>query len=175
LLADGAMRLPWAGHRPEHARVVLTAIGAYQLGTVLQASARLVERDVEHAVVVMIEPGRFRLPRSREAASPTLVDALYPPTVLARVFVTHTRPESMLGVLAPLGTGAATIALGYTSAGGTLDVEGLFFVNGCSWAHCLDAVARVTGVPRERLLTEEERAALDRRRSPDGIITARRL
>ena len=39
----------------------------------------------------------------------------------------------MLGVLAPLVTGASTVALGYANAGGTLDVDGLLFVNRCSW------------------------------------------
>jgi phosphoketolase len=156
--------------------VIVTAVGAYQLGVVLRASARLAERDVPHAVVAMLEPGRFRRPRSaREAAHvapPSLVDQLYPHEALARIFVTHTRPEPMLGVLTPLATGRSTIGLGFTNAGGTLDLDSLLFVNGCSWAHCLDAVARVLELPRERVLEREEIAALEHRRSPAGIITA---
>jgi phosphoketolase len=174
LLADGVMRLPWAGHRPERARVILTAIGAYQLGVVLRASARLATRDVAHAVVAMLEPGRFRRPRSpREAAhaaAAAVVEALYPASVPARVFVTHTRPEPLLGVLAPLVTGASTVGLGYTDAGGTLGLEELLFVNGASWAHAVDAVARLLGVAREQLLETDEIAALERRRSPEGVI-----
>jgi phosphoketolase len=175
LLAEGAMRLSWAGHAPERARLILTAVGAYQLGVVLRASARLAERDVEHSMVAMLEPGRFRRPRSaREAAhgaDAALVGRLYPPDVVARVFVTHTRPEPMLGALSPLLAGPSTAGLGFTNAGGTLDVDGLLFVNGCSWAHCVDASARVLDLPRERVLEAAEIAALDHRRSPEGVVT----
>jgi phosphoketolase len=175
LLTEGAIRLTWAEHHPERARVILTAVGAYQLGAVLRASARLAERDVAHAVVAMLEPGRFRQPRAAgeafHGAPPALVEQLYPREVPARVFVTHTRPEPLLGVLAPLVTGASTIGLGFTNAGGTLDLDGLLFVNGCSWAHCLAAVARVLGLARERLLEPAEIAALDGGRSPAGVIT----
>ncbi|HYE92339.1 MAG TPA: hypothetical protein VEA38_15020, partial [Terriglobales bacterium] len=177
VLADGAVALPWAGHARERARVVLTAVGAYQLGVVLEASARLAARDVPHAVVAMLEPGRFRRPRSeREAAHQApaaIVTALYPEAAAARVFVTHTRPEPILGTLAPAVTGRAPIGLGYTSAGGTLDVERLLFVNRCSWAHCVDAVARALGFPPDGLLDAAERAALDHRRSPEGVIVGR--
>ena len=173
LLEDGASLLPWAGYRPERARVTLTAVGAYQLGVVLRASERLVERGVEHTVVAMLEPGRFRRPRSaREAAHvvrSSVIERLYP--TAARIFVTHTRPEPLLGTVSSLVT-ASTIGLGYANAGGTLDVDGLLFVNGCSWAHVLAAVARVLELPRERLLESDELHALDHRRSPDGVITA---
>ena len=173
LLEDGALLLPWAGYRPERARVTLTAVGAYQLGVVLRASERLVERGVEHAVVAMLEPGRFRRPRSaREAAHvvpSSVIERLYPRA--ARIFVTHTRPEPLLGTVSSLVT-ASTIGLGYANAGGTLDVDGLLFVNGCSWAHVLAAVARVLELPRERLLESDELRALDHQRSPDGVISA---
>lgn len=49
-------------------------------------------------------------------------------------------------------------------------MQGLLFVNGSTWAHCLDAVARLVGLDRSGLLTAEEIAALDRRRSPHGVI-----
>jgi phosphoketolase len=174
LLAHGAIALPWAGHRPADARVILTAIGAYQLGVVLRAAERLAARDVAHAVVAMQEPGRFRRPRSeREAAYVTsreIADALYPAGVPARVFVTHTRPEPMLGVLAPLVTGASTAGLGYIAAGGTLGLNELLFVNASSWMHVVDAVARLLGIDRPKLLTDEEIAALERRRSPEDLL-----
>jgi hypothetical protein len=86
------------------------------------------------------------------------------------VFVSHTRPEPMLGVLAPLTTGPSTLMLGFTNVGGTLDLDELLFVNGCSWAHCVDAVARVLDVAREKLLDEAEIAALEHRRSPEGVV-----
>jgi phosphoketolase len=175
LLTDGALALPWASHHPERATVILTAIGAYQLGVVLRAGERLRERDIPHAVVAMLEPGRFRHARSpREAAhmAPAAVtDALYPARTTARLFVCHTRPEPMLGVLAPLATGRATRALGFTNAGGTLGLEELLFINGCSWAHVVDHAAALLGVTRAAVLSADEIAALDRRRTPAGVIT----
>jgi phosphoketolase len=175
LLERGALRLDWAGHRPSEQRVVLTAIGAYQLEEVLKASLRLTERDVPHSVVYMLEPGRFRAPRSEgeraHAAPAALRDDLYPDSVSQRVFMTHTRPEPLLGTLQPLHTGRdRTVALGFVVQGGTLTVPGMLFVNRCTWAHALAAVAGVLGLPREDLLTSEETAALDGKASPEGVI-----
>jgi phosphoketolase len=174
LLRDGALRLDWASHSPDDARVILTAVGAYQLGESLKAAERLTARGLPHTVVYMLEPGRFRTPRSegekRHLVSPDVLARLYPDRVTARVFVTHTRTEPLLGTLGPLNTGRGTTALGFANQGGTLSVEGLLFVNGSTWAHCLDAVARLVGLDRRDLLTAEEIAALDRRRSPHGIV-----
>jgi phosphoketolase len=174
LLREGALRLEWAGHRPAEARAILTAVGAYQLGQALRASARLAERGVAHALNYMLEPGRFRAPRGpREAAHvvPEPVrDALYPPTVLPRVFFSHTRPEALLGTLQPLGTGPLTVGLGFANHGGTFDTGGLLFVNGATWAHGLDAVARLLAMDRAALLSDAERRALDRRISPQGVL-----
>ena len=175
LLRDGALRLPWAGHRTDEARVILTAVGADQLGEVLRASRRLGERGVAHAVVYMLEPGRFRTPRSpRERAhlAPHAVRArLYPDAVPARVLLGHTRPEALLGVLQPLNTGPRTVGLGFVNQGGTLDVQGMLFVNRATWAHVLAAVACALETPRTELLTAAEIAALDHAASPEGIVT----
>ncbi len=177
LLREGAMRLEWAGYRPDEPRLILTAVGAYQLDEVLKASRRLADCSVEHAVVYMLEPGRFRAPRGvREAThvAPAEVRArLYPDDVPARVFLTHTRPEPLLGVLGPLHTGAQTVGLGFTNHGGTLDVPGMLFVNRATWAHAVEAAARVLGIDRADLLSEDELAVLDRRASPEGVITGR--
>jgi phosphoketolase len=175
LLEQGALRLDWAGHRPSEQRVVLTALGAYQLEHVVRASLRLAERDVPHSVVYMLEPGRFRTPRSEgeraHVAPVALRDELYPDSVPQRVFVTHTRPEPLLGTLQSLHTGRErTVALGFAGQGGTLTVSGMLFVNRCTWAHTLAAVAGVLGLPREDLLTLEEAAALDGRASPEGVV-----
>jgi len=123
----------------------------------------------------MLEPGRFRAARSEaertHAAPIALRDELYPESVPQRVFLTHTRPEPLLGTLQPLHTGwGRTAALGFTGQGGTLTVPGLLFVNRCTWAHTLAAVAGVLGLPRDALLTPEETAALDGQASPEGVI-----
>ena len=174
LVRDGATRLDWASFRPERARLILTAVGAYQLVQVLRASERLAAREVAHAVVAMLEPGRFRAPRdSRErghAAPPEVVERCYPAGAPARIFLTHTRPESVLGALSPLHTGPGTVGLGFVNHGGTLSIEGLLFVNRASWAHVLAAAAHVLGLPRERLLDPAECAALDGQASPEGVV-----
>ena len=175
LLEQGALRLDWAGHEAARQRMVLTAIGAYQLEQALKASLRLADRDVPHSVVYMLEPGRFRVPRSdgeRAHAAPADLRAeLYPEAVSVRLFVTHTRPEPLLGTLQPLHTGGdRCVALGFVNRGGTLNVGGMLFINRCTWAHILAAAARILDLPREDLLTPEELAALDGRVSPEGVI-----
>jgi phosphoketolase len=178
LLADGALILDWAGYDSHRPQVILTALGAYQLGEVLRASWRLAEREVPHRVVYMLEPGRFRNPRTEReqahAAPAEVVAALYPDEVTARVFVSHTRPEPLLGVLGPLVTGRQTRGLGFINHGGTLNIESLLFVNRCTWGHCVDAVASLLSMPREALLSEDEMAALDHQRSPHGRIIPER-
>jgi phosphoketolase len=175
LLEQGALRLDWAGHEAARQRMVLTAIGAYQLEEVLKASFRLAQHDIPHSVIYMLEPGRFRVPRSdgeREHAAPAdLRNELYPEAVSARLFVTHTRPEPMMGTLQLLHTGGdRCVALGFVNRGGTLNVGGMLFINRCTWAHILAAVARILDLPREDLLTSEELTALDGRASPEGVI-----
>ena len=175
LLQQGALRLDWTGYEMDKPRVILTAIGAYQLEEVLKASARLKERRIPHSVIYMIEPGRFRLSRSdREKAHLTpaqFLAELYPKDVPARLFVTHTRPEVLLGILHPLNTGIyQTGALGFINQGGTLNVPGMLFVNRCTWAHILLEVTRVLGILQKELLTSEELAALSGKSSPEGIL-----
>ena len=150
---------------PAHAQLLLISCGAYQLTQALRARARIVEADIAVAVVALAEPGRLRAPRDRLESSVTATDsdllALMPPHV-PRVFVTHTRPEPLLGALRRLDTGSTTTrALGYRNHGGTLDVDGLLFANGCTWAHVVQAAAEVLGHPLDALLTAAERAALD--------------
>jgi hypothetical protein len=77
----------------------------------------------------------------------------------------------MLGVLRPLDTGSrSTKALGWLNRGGTLSIEGLMFVNGCSWAHIVAESARLLDLPASGLLTPDEVAALEGRASPHGIV-----
>jgi phosphoketolase len=177
LLSEGAIELTFASHRPNDATVGLTAIGAYQLREVLIASARLTERNVPHRVVYMLEPGRFRAPRSDgergHGVPPQVVADLYRPTLAVRLFVTHTRPEPLLGLLAPLNTGPGTAALGYIGHGGTADVEGLLFLNRCTWAHVLLTLARLEGRNSGDYLMEAELAALEGRCNPRGVVIPR--
>jgi hypothetical protein len=49
-------------------------------------------------------------------------------------------------------------------------VAGMLFVNNQTWAHCLDTIASLVGRDRADFLTSEELAALDRRRSPHGVL-----
>lgn len=175
LLEQGALRLDCAGHQTPDQHIILTAIGSYQLEEVIKASLRLADRGVPHSVVYMLEPGRFRNPRSEgeraHLASVEIQKDLYPDSVPARIFVTHTRPEPLLGVLQPLHTGSKkTTGLGFTGQGGTLTVPGMLFVNRCTWAHIVAGVAQILEMSREELLSADELAALDGRRSPEGVI-----
>ncbi|MEX2100223.1 MAG: xylulose 5-phosphate 3-epimerase [Acidimicrobiia bacterium] len=174
LLADGAMRIDWAGHDIARRQLILTAVGAYQLEQVLRASRRLAARDTAHSVVYLLEPGRYRVARNdaekAHNAPEPLRDELYPPDIAARIFVTHTRPEVLLGTVQPLNTGASSVGLGYTNHGGTLTVEGLLYVNRSSWAHVVAAAARLLDRPATDLLDPAELEALNGRRSPEGVI-----
>ncbi len=175
LLEQGAMRLDWAGHNIAEQRLVLTAIGGYQLEEVLKASIRLSGHSIAHSVVYMLEPGRFRAPRSlgeqAHAAPDRLKAYLYPDSATARIFLTHTRPETILGVLHPLNLGCRhTACLGYVGQGGTLTTAGMLFVNRSTWAHVVEEAADVLQIPREELLGEEEMNALHGTASPEGVI-----
>ncbi len=175
LLADGAIRLDWAGYNPARQAVILTAIGAYQLEQVLIASGRLSEKQVAHSVVYMLEPGRFRRPRSNRegnhCVSTAIVNNLFPDSVKARVFISHTHPEPLLGTLQLLNNGHRhTMGLGFINHGGTLNVRGLLYVNQCTWAHVIEAVSMVSEIKREYLLTAKEMAVLDGQANPEGVI-----
>ena len=153
---------------------MLTAIGAYQLEEVLKASNRLAERKVPHSVVYMVEPGRFRDPRSRgertHAVAARLRTELYPDSASARIFVSHTRPEPLLGALQPLFTGFnRTVSLGFINHGGTLNVQGLLTLNRCSWVHILAQAARILELPREDLLAAEELAIVEGKTLPETV------
>lgn len=171
LLRDGALCI-----RPAHeARILFTAVGAYQLGEALKAAERLKQRGVEAAVNYIIEPGRFRVARdAREAAhQSTATDALFPATQDVRIFLTHTRPETLVGLLRPLDTGAQTTrVLGYVSRGGTLDVAGMLFANRTTWAHAVSAASEAAGLEVERLLDAPELQAVRGTGDPRIIMSS---
>lgn len=171
LSREGAAHLAGDARR---ARVQLVALGTYQLHAMQRAHARLTERGVDALLTVLAEPARFRTPRDAGEASyvhdDATVAAHFPPG-LPRVLLVHTRPEPLLGALRRIDEGPArTVALGYINRGGTLDVDGLMFANRCTWAHALDAAARVLALPREALLTPAELAAVDAAGDPAAIL-----
>ncbi len=149
------MVLPWASYRAEEAKLALVAVGAYQLGVILEAALRLKERDVPHQVAYVLEPARL------DAQS---WNQVLPAAVEKTVVVTHTRPHVVYGFLGPLHERGQLRVLGYRNNGGTLDTPGMLFVNGASWAHALVAAGW------QSTLGEEEQAALRGERSPQGVI-----
>jgi len=174
LVDDGAVTLDWAGHASERAALSLVAVGAYQLGEVVTASRRLAERDVAHTVVCILEPGRFRRPRTdaerAHQAAASVREAVFPERIHRRVLVTHTRPEALLGILTPLHAPTRAAALGYVSVGGTYDTPGLLFVNRSGWAHVVLEAAGLLDLDPARLLEPGEREALAGRRTAHGIV-----
>lgn len=162
----------------EDPEVVVAAVGAFQLGEALVASRRLTERGVRHVVTALGEPGRFRLPRDdREAdalADDATLAAAFPERAAARVFVSHTRPQVLTGVVRRLDTGPSTTrVLGYVNRGGTFDTPGMLFANRCTWAHVVDAVAETTDRDPGALLDEHERRALAGTGDPEALSAAR--
>jgi len=170
LVADGVVRLHG---EPQADAVILAATGAYQLGEVLRAEARLRAAGIAAGVVYVGEPGRLRSGRDRREAAYVLSEAElmhHFPDATPRVFLTHTRPEAYLGALRRIDTGPATTrALGFINRGGTLDVPGLLFANRSTWAHVIAAALAVLGLPDDMVLTQDERAALAGRGDPRVI------
>ncbi|MCC6789150.1 MAG: xylulose 5-phosphate 3-epimerase [Hyphomonadaceae bacterium] len=155
------------------AELQLVAIGAYQTGEALRACERLAERGRRACVTALLEPGRFRTGRdgleTAYGADETQCELFFPGG-LARIVLTHTRPEPMLGALRRLDGGPArTRALGFINRGGTLDVFGMLFANRSTWAHVLGAAAEILGCDREELLSDAELRALDGRGDPNTL------
>lgn len=171
-LADAGVLL--LDGEPEAAAVILAATGSYQLGEVLRAHRRLHESGIATAVVYIGEPGRLRTGRDARESAYVLPDSVvlrHFPAGTPRVFVTHTRPEPYLGALRRIDTGPATTrALGFVNQGGTLNVSGLLFANGCTWAHAVAAALVVLGRPLNDGLRDEEQAAIAGRGDP-ALIT----
>jgi phosphoketolase len=140
------------------------ATGAYQLAAMRRAWERLRKHDVAANLIYLGEPGRFRSPRdAREGECVHGDDEIrhwFPPA-RPRLFLTHMRPAPFLGALRRLDEGPKhTQALGYINRGGTLDVDGLMFANGCTWAHVVASAARMLGHPTSDWLSEDECAAV---------------
>ena len=161
---------------PAQAELQFVAIGAYQAGEALRACVRLEARGRKACVTALLEPGRFRSGRDRietaYGADDTECDLFFPRGV-ARIVLTHTRPEPMLGALRRLDGGPArTRALGFINRGGTLDVFGMLFANRSTWAHALDAGAEILGYDGKEILSDVELRALDGRGDPNVLRAA---
>jgi phosphoketolase len=171
LVRDGAVLL----HADDNPQVILAAVGAYQLQEAMKISLRLREKRIAHYLVCIGEPARFRYPRDeREKAtcvSPNTRQSLFPDSAASRVFLTHTRPEPLLGVIRPLDTGRDTTrVLGYNNHGGTLNVAGMLAANHCTWAHALTVVADMLSLDPKRLLTSTEQDAVTGRTEPLAVL-----
>jgi len=151
---------------PHGCDVQLVTIGAYQLAEALRAHGRLTRIGKKVCVTCVLEPGRFRYPRDeiegRFVNDDAACSALFPPDI-PRILITHTRPEVMLGLLRRLDSGPRkTAALGFINRGGTFDVDGMLFANGCTWAHIISAAARICSGLDGVLSSAEERAVQGR-------------
>ncbi|WP_444679315.1 hypothetical protein [Halomonas sp. E19] len=159
LADDGILCLTASGQ----AAVQLFAVGAYQLVEMQKALQRLQRANVAASLFVIQEPGKLRLARDEREAEVTLsqcrLSALVP-SVGPRVFLSHCRPEALIGVLRALDSGEQSRFLGYRNRGGTLDTFGMLFANRATWAHVLEAVSEVAGVDLDSLLDEAEQQAL---------------
>jgi phosphoketolase len=137
LAEQGALTLD----KTDGAPVQLVAVGAYQLGVCQEVKRTLSKQGIQCHITYLLEPGRFRQPRDPyeqtyvcDVATRT---SLFPDDIRLRIFVSHLRPEILLGVCRPLDLGFdRCIALGYRNQGGTLDTEGLLQANG-SDAHSI--------------------------------------
>jgi phosphoketolase len=174
LYQHGAIRLTWSEYRPEEAKVALLAMGAYQLEEVLRTSARLREKEIAHTVSYILEPGKFRNPRSNEELefqSSSDIRKQILPSHIEHVFLaTHTRPEIIAGSLSDFIGRRSLSQFGFINHGGTLNAKGLLYMNASSWAHMVRSVAKKLEIPDHDLLDEDERNALDGKKSPDRII-----
>jgi len=76
----------------------------------------------------------------------------------------------MVGLLQPILACGAVAALGYRGRGGTLDMQGMLFANGCTWAHAVREVSRLLHIDLADLLSDTEIDAVDGVGDPAEIV-----
>ncbi|MFW5698803.1 MAG: xylulose 5-phosphate 3-epimerase, partial [Planctomycetota bacterium] len=176
LAAESAVRDGAVVLREEHAATVeLVAIGAYQTTQALDAATRLNEHGIPTRVVAVLEPGRFR--EARDAAEAAYI---HPQAVrshffhlggIVRIFISHTRPQAILGCMRPLDTGPRnTAALGFIGHGGTLDVAGMLAVNRCGSVHAAATAAHLLGRSIDGAIEPQQVAALRGQGDPRLLV-----
>lgn len=128
LVMDGAITLEGEGG------IQLVAVGAYQLFVCKEVRKTLKAIGIDCRITYLLEPGRYRNARD-SLERDFVVDErtrlhLFPDDTALRIFVTHTRPEVLLGTCRPLDLGPKRcLAFGYINQGGTLDTRGLLKAN----------------------------------------------
>lgn len=166
---QGAITL---SHDPK-ADIQLLAIGAYQLQAVQRTAKHLRQKGVAVSVVAIVEPARFRIARDTHEANYVLSNEAITaciPTVQKRLFVCHTRVDVMTGVLRRLDTGySQSRFVGYKNRGGTLDVFGMLYANGITWAHLVSYCAELLGQDVSLWLSEQELQAVKGQIQPDCL------
>mgnify|MGYP001166565350 FL=1 len=133
LVENGALTL----EEDDKVDVQLVAVGAYQLQVCREVGQRLREKGIGCRITYLLEPGRFRIPRDRHeqpfVCSSSQQTKLFDDEIRLRIFVSHMRPEILLGTCRPLDLGNdRCLAFGYRNRGGTLDTLGLLEANQCS-------------------------------------------
>lgn len=159
MIQRGALRLSGA----HECDVEIVVIGAFQLQQSQKAAQRLGAHGIQVSVTYLLEPARFREPRDkleRQYCSNPSPQSFGNPST-ARIFVSHTRPEPIRGLLRQLDTGRSTAFLGYLNHGGTFDTSSMLFANRCSWLHIVARYAELASMPILELLSVEEREALN--------------
>jgi phosphoketolase len=174
LISNGGIRVRQAEYLASKAEVAIVVIGAYQLKEALKASKRLTDKKIPHVTSYVIEPGKFRKPRNKgeeeHLAPKKIVDNLFPFSARKMLLLTHNRPEVIEGVMQPILKDRQFSAHGFIGEGGTLDINGMLFVNKCSWAHIVAEVADFTETKYSKILTETEQRAINNIISPCGVI-----
>jgi len=130
--------------------VQLVAVGAYQLRVCQEVRQALRDNGIGSRITYLLEPGRFRLPRDEHeqafVSTPAEQSRLFDNAVRLRVFVSHLRPEILLGTCRPLDLGHdRCLAFGYRNRGGTLDTQGLLEANQCSDKFIVAAILQRIG------------------------------
>lgn len=173
LMEKGGLIVQWAGYEHKKAKFAIIAIGGYQLIEALKASERLKEKHVPHIVSYIIEPGKFRSPRdeweSEHNADKKTFEAVLPKNIEHILLVTHTRPEVIAGSLTPLFSGRNLSISGFINRGGTLSVQGMLFVNKCSWLHMVQNAAKMLKLDIKKILTPVEYKVVEGKVEPSGI------
>ncbi|UZE94514.1 phosphoketolase family protein [Alkalimarinus alittae] len=160
------------------AEVILTAIGAFQLQEVLKAAARLDDCGLYSRVVYILEPTRFRDPRdvieNTFCQTEDVCTTLFPIHMKVRVFVTHTRPQALKGLLSQVLMKESSVSsrfLGYLNRGGTFDTAGMLFINQCSWAHIVKNAVELSELSLPDYLSSHEIDAIEFKSNPRKVMT----